>query len=189
MISLVIFSSPSLFCVCAAYPASHVHFILQIFTARLCGCCQISVLTLFYYQCVYRPKSLAPSVTHYVSSPLFLPPSLFILSRVDVNTRRTLPLPLNHSLFTCPASALFDHLFVDVFSDSCRLSVTMAYLLSPSSTFAHLTMISYFFVSVSQINRNFSSLAPISPCRLMMPVLYYCRFFRPRVYRTETIIF
>ena len=36
MISLVIFSSPSVLCVCAASPASHVHFILQIFTARLC---------------------------------------------------------------------------------------------------------------------------------------------------------
>lgn len=57
---------------------------------------------------------------------------------------------LSITLFS-PALPLhsFDHLFVDVFSDSCRLSVTMAYLLSPSSTFAHLTTISYFFVSVS----------------------------------------
>lgn len=56
-------------------------FILQIFTARLCVVLKFCSNP-FFYQRVYRPKSLSPSVAHYAPSPhsffINLPPSLFI---------------------------------------------------------------------------------------------------------------
>ena len=51
------------------------------------------------------PRSLAMRPRHALFVSLC--PSLFVLFRVDVYIRRTLPLPLNHFRFTFPVSALF----------------------------------------------------------------------------------
>jgi len=115
-------------------------------------CCS---LTLFFYQRVYRPKSLALSVTYYAFSPR----SFFFLRFLFFFALMLILDGLFHSLSITLFSHVlpvhsFDHLFVDVFSDSCRLSVTMAYLLSPSSTFAHLTTISYFFFCLGVTNKS-----------------------------------
>src|SRR5258708_30378915 len=114
------------------------------------GCLLLSnfVLTRFSIR-VYRPKSLTPSVAHYASLlHSFCLTPLLILLCVDVNTRRTLPLPLDHSLFTCPALHSLDHL--------CRCSPTLAVCLSlwPTSSpqpnlFTILQHVRTFFFSLS----------------------------------------
>ncbi|SRR6266481_1453711 len=103
MISLVIFLLQPCFCVCAASPASHVHLSYKYL---LQGCVLFSnfVLTRFFISvCIGQSRSLARSLTMRPRHTLFVSLSFYF----DVNSRRTLPLPLNHSLFTCPASARF----------------------------------------------------------------------------------
>ena len=164
-----------------------MHFILQIFTARLCVV-HFCSNPFFISACIGQSLSLPRSLTTRRRHTLFcLLPFLLLLALMLIFDG------LFHSLSITLFSPVlplhsFDHLFVDVFSDSYRLSVTMAYLLSPSSTFcASNNDFVFFFVSVSQINRNFSLLAPIFPCRLMVPLLLL--FFSPAAYHTETIIF
>jgi hypothetical protein len=98
---------PSLFCVTLpASPVSHVHFILRIFTARLC------VVLQFLFQLVSLSARVLAKPTRSLGRSLrvlatLFSRCLFILLRFDVNTRRTLPLPLSHSPFNLPATALF----------------------------------------------------------------------------------
>jgi hypothetical protein len=91
---------------CCLSRFSCAFYLTNIYCKVVC-CCPIFVLTFFFIStCIGQSRSLPRSLTARLAT-LFLSPSLFILFRVDVNTRRTLPLVLNHSLFTCPASALF----------------------------------------------------------------------------------
>jgi len=139
----------SLFCVLSRF--SCAFYLTNIYCKVVC-CSPISVLT-FSYQHVYGPKSFAPGRSLRVLATLFLSPCLIYFSFFFA-----LMLILDglfHSLsitLVSPDLPLhsFDHL-VDVFSDSCRLSVTMAYLLSPSLNLcASNNDFVLFFVSVSQ---------------------------------------
>jgi hypothetical protein len=146
MISLVIFFLHP--CFASVLPLPLLMCILS-YKYLLQGCVLLSnsVLTLFY-QHVYRPESLARSLTTRSPHSFRLVPFLFLFALMLILDG--LFHSLSITLFS-PALSLhsFDHLFVDVFSDSCRLSVTMAYLLSSSSTSAHLTTISYFCLGVT----------------------------------------
>ena len=66
------------------------------------------------------------------------------------------------------------------------LSATMVYLLSPSSTFCASNNDFVFFVSVSQINRNFSPLVAMFPCRLIIiDAFFACVSYRNRNFLNE----
>jgi len=104
MISLVIFSSQSLFCVCVCVSRFSCAFYLTNIYCKVVCCSPIPVPTRFFYQRVHGPNPLV-SFAHYASSPhsfcLFAFSSFFAF---DVNTRRTLPLPLSHSPFHLPCN-------------------------------------------------------------------------------------
>jgi hypothetical protein len=108
MISSVIFSShPCFVSVLPASPGSHVHFYLTNIYYKVVCCSQILFQLVSLSACVWAKPTRSLGRSLHVLATLFLSPCLFILLRFDVNTRRTLPHSLNHSPFTCPATALF----------------------------------------------------------------------------------
>lgn len=102
LISSAIFILLSL-SLCASVSASHAHFILRIFTARLCCSPLLFCSNLLLSAWLTRNPSLdAPLTTRPPSPPTrsLLLSSLFVVFRFRVNALlRTLPLVFNHARF------------------------------------------------------------------------------------------